>query len=99
MISHTYSYLGALLVRAHAHPRAADRVRPEAGSFLPLIFHIADQIFSFPAVPVAAGRWSWAAGPTAAIAEAIAEERATALWAGSPAMLRVLVAALTGART
>ena len=94
MVSHNYSYLGAYSF-ALTHSRG---VRIEADmrlcSFLPLVFHIADQIMSFPAF-LCGGTLVMGRGPDPAkIASAITKERVTALWGGSPAMLADLVAVL-----
>ncbi|CAB4859468.1 unannotated protein [freshwater metagenome] len=94
MVSHTYSYLGAysfaLTLTRNLHIESELRLI----SFLPLIFHIADQIFSFPAF-LAGGTLIMGRGPDPEnIAAAITRERATALWGGSPAMLSDLVAVL-----
>ncbi len=91
MVSHTYSYLGAysfaLTLTRNLHIESDLRLL----SFLPLIFHIADQIFSIPAF-LAGGTLVMGRGPDpAAIAAAITQERVTALWGGSPAMLTDLV--------
>lgn len=87
MISHTYSYLGGYSF-ALTHSRGT-RIECDLKlvSFLPLIYHIADQIMSFPAFlcggTLVIGRRYDPVG----VARAIAAERATALWAGSPAMI------------
>ena len=91
MVSHTYSYLGAysfaLTLTRNLHVESDLRLV----SFLPLIFHIADQIFSFPAF-LCGGTLIMGRGPDPAkLAAAITRERATALWGGSPAMLTDLV--------
>jgi acyl-CoA synthetase (AMP-forming)/AMP-acid ligase II len=87
MISHTYSYLAGYSF-ALTHTRGVQiECDLKLVSFLPLIYHIADQIMSFPAFlsggTLVIGRKYDPAG----IARAIAGERATALWAGSPAMI------------
>jgi acyl-CoA synthetase (AMP-forming)/AMP-acid ligase II len=94
MLSHNYSHLAgynfALTLSRGLH--IEDELRLCA--FLPLVFHVADQIFSFPAF-LSGGTLIMGRRPdAAAIAAAISRERATALWAGSPAMLQQLAAAL-----
>ena len=94
MVSHTYSYLGAysfaLTLTRNLHIESDLRLV----SFLPLIFHIADQIFSFPAF-LCGGTLVMGRGPDPAkIAAAITREQGTALWGGSPAMLTDLVEVL-----
>lgn len=63
-------------------------------AFLPVIYHVADQVFTFPAFlaggTLVIGRRP-APEPTA---EAISREAVTALWAGSPAMANALAATL-----
>lgn len=91
MVSHTYSYLGAysfaLTLTRNLHVECDLKLL----SFLPLIFHIADQIFSIPAF-LSGGTLVIGRRPDpAAIATAITQERVTALWGGSPAMLAELV--------
>jgi len=97
MVSHNYSYFGAYsfaLTLTRGIPFECDL---KLVAFLPLIYHIADQIFSLPA---------WLCGGTlvigrkhdaAQIARAVAEEDATALWSGSPAMLEELAKELEAA--
>jgi acyl-CoA synthetase (AMP-forming)/AMP-acid ligase II len=94
MVSHTYSYLAAYSF-ALTHTRNLHiECDLKLISFLPLIYHIADQIMSIPAF-LAGGTLIMGRGPDpAAIAGAITREQATALWGGSPAMLTDLVTAL-----
>ena len=94
MISHTYSYLGGYSF-ALTHSRGA-RIECDLKllSFLPLIYHIADQIMSFPAF-LCGGTLIMGRGFDAGqVAAALAGERATALWSGSPAMLGAVARAL-----
>jgi acyl-CoA synthetase (AMP-forming)/AMP-acid ligase II len=94
MISHHYSYFGAFsfaLTLTRGLTFECDLV---LCSFLPLVYHIADQVFSLPAflsggTLVIGRRPHWVE-----IVEAIHEERATALWGGAPAMLEELVRVL-----
>lgn len=97
MVSHNYSYFGAYsfaLTLTRGIPFECDL---KLVAFLPLIYHIADQIFSLPAWlcggTLVIGRKHDAAG----IARAVAEEDATALWSGSPAMLEELAKELEAA--
>jgi acyl-CoA synthetase (AMP-forming)/AMP-acid ligase II len=97
MLSHNYSHLAgynfALTLTRGLH--VEDELRLCA--FLPLVFHVADQIFSFPAF-LSGGTLIIGRRPDPeAIARAVSEERATALWAGSPAMLQSLADALDAA--
>jgi acyl-CoA synthetase (AMP-forming)/AMP-acid ligase II len=97
MVSHSYSYFGAYsfaLTLTRGIPFECDL---KLVAFLPLIYHIADQIFSLPAWlcggTLIVGRKHDAAG----IARAVADEDATALWSGSPAMLEELAKELEAA--
>lgn len=59
-------------------------------TFLPIIYHVADQVFAFPAF-LSGGTLLIGRRPVAeSIAEAISTERITALWGGSPAMVNAL---------
>ena len=64
-------------------------------TFLPIIYHVADQIFTFSAF-LAGGTLILGRRPAPGpIAEAITQERATAVWAGSPAMVNALADVLS----
>jgi acyl-CoA synthetase (AMP-forming)/AMP-acid ligase II len=87
MVSHSYSYLGAYTFALSLTRGLRFECDLKMVTFLPLIFHIADQIFSFPA---------WLCGGTLVmgrrydpdgIARAISDEKVTMWWGGSPAML------------
>jgi acyl-CoA synthetase (AMP-forming)/AMP-acid ligase II len=94
MLSHNYSHLAGynFALTLTRGLRIEDELRLCA--FLPLVFHVADQIFSFPAF-LSGGTLIMGRRPDAgAIAQAVSDERATALWAGSPTMLQQLAAAL-----
>jgi acyl-CoA synthetase (AMP-forming)/AMP-acid ligase II len=94
MLSHNYTHLAAynFALTLTRGVRIEDELRLLAQ--LPLVFHVADQIFAFPAF-VTGGTLIMGRRPDpVATAEAIAEERATALWAGSPAMLGAVAQAL-----
>jgi acyl-CoA synthetase (AMP-forming)/AMP-acid ligase II len=65
------------------------------GTYLPLIYHVGDQPFTYSAF-LAGGTLVMGRRPNPEhIAEMIAEEQVTALWAGSPAMVRALDEVLT----
>jgi acyl-CoA synthetase (AMP-forming)/AMP-acid ligase II len=94
MVSHNYSYLAGYSFALTLTRGLKIECDLRLCAFLPLIFHIADQIFSFPAF-LSGGTLIMGRGPDPVqIATAITKERATALWAGSPAMLTDLVGAL-----
>ncbi|NKQ55455.1 AMP-binding protein [Amycolatopsis sp. K13G38] len=62
-------------------------------TFLPMIYHVGDQIFTFSAF-LAGGSLVLGRRPAPAdVAAAVAEERPTALWAGSPQFVAALTAA------
>ncbi|MCU1628237.1 MAG: Long-chain-fatty-acid--CoA ligase [Pseudonocardia sp.] len=90
MLSHTYAHLAGMnfaLSLSRGLPHEADL---RLVTFLPLIYHIGDVLFPLGAMlaggTVIIGRRP-APGP---VAEALAEERATALWAGSPQFVAAL---------
>lgn len=63
-------------------------------SFLPIVYHVADQIFTLPAF-LSGGRLVIGRRPVPAqIAEAVTGEAVTALWAGSPAMANAFAGVL-----
>lgn len=67
-------------------------------TFLPVIYHVADQIFTFPAF-LSGGTLLIGRRPAPdAIAEAISREGVTALWGGSPAMVNALADTLLANR-
>ncbi|HZO07638.1 MAG TPA: class I adenylate-forming enzyme family protein, partial [Solirubrobacterales bacterium] len=97
MVSHHYSYFGAYSFALTLTRGIRFECDLKLVAFLPLIYHIADQIFSLPA---------WLCGGTliigrkhdpAEIARALSDEQATALWSGSPAMLEELAKELEAA--
>jgi acyl-CoA synthetase (AMP-forming)/AMP-acid ligase II len=94
MVSHNYSYLAAYSFALTLTRGLRIECDLRLCSFLPLIYHIADQIFSFPAF-LSGGTLIMGRGyDPAKIASAVTKERATALWSGSPAMLSDLVGVL-----
>jgi acyl-CoA synthetase (AMP-forming)/AMP-acid ligase II len=94
MISHTYSYLGGYSF-ALTHSRGVQiECDLKLVAFLPLIFHIADQIMSFPAFLCGGTLIMGRTFDPRQMAAAIDRERATSVWGGSPAMIGELVAAL-----
>jgi acyl-CoA synthetase (AMP-forming)/AMP-acid ligase II len=94
MVSHSYSYLAAYSFALTLTRGIRIECDLKLGAFLPLIYHIADQIFSIPAF-LSGGTLVMGRGyDPEQIAAAITQERVTALWSGSPAMLADLVGAL-----
>jgi acyl-coenzyme A synthetase/AMP-(fatty) acid ligase len=95
MISHACSYaagFGFALSLTRGLQLESDL---KVGTYLPLIYHVGDQPFTY-SVFLCGGTLVLGRRPNPEhIAEMIAAERVTALWAGSPAMIRALDAALT----
>jgi acyl-CoA synthetase (AMP-forming)/AMP-acid ligase II len=94
MLSHSYAHMGA-----YAFALSLTRgLRVEADlrlcSFLPVIYHVADQALSLPAF-LAGGSLVIGRGPVPAeMAAAVAREKVTALWGGSPQLVKAFAAAL-----
>jgi acyl-CoA synthetase (AMP-forming)/AMP-acid ligase II len=92
MLSHTYAYMGAYafaLSLTRGVPVEADLV---LCSFLPVIYHVADQCLSLPAF-LSGGRLVIGRRPVPAeMAAAVERERETALWGGSPQLVKALAA-------
>lgn len=98
MLSHTYAHMGsysfALSLTRGLHIESELRLC----SFLPLIYHVADQAFGL--VPLLAGG-SLVIGRRVVpdeMAQAVTRERATALWGGSPQLVKALTQTLLGDR-
>jgi acyl-CoA synthetase (AMP-forming)/AMP-acid ligase II len=95
MISHATSYtagFGFALSLTRGLKLESDL---KVGTYLPLIYHVGDQPFTY-SVFLSGGTLVLGRRPNPGhIAEMIAEERVTALWAGSPAMVRAVDAVFT----
>jgi acyl-CoA synthetase (AMP-forming)/AMP-acid ligase II len=94
MISHTTSYMAALGF-AQSLTRGL-RIENELRlcTYLPMLYHVGDQPFLYSTF-LSAGTLVLGRRPeAAAITHSIAAERVTALWAGSPAMVRAVDAVL-----
>jgi len=94
MISHTSTHMAALNFAVSLTRGLRHECDLRLAVFLPIIYHIGDQIFPFATFlaggSVLIGRRP-APGP---VAEALAAERTTALWAGSPQFVNGLAAEL-----
>src|SRR5947209_1034447 len=94
MLSHSYAHLGAYafaLSLTRGVPVEADLV---LCSFLPVVYHVADQVLSLPAF-LAGGRLVIGRRPVPAdMAAAVEREGVTALWGGSPQLVKAFAAAL-----
>lgn len=87
MVSHTNTYMSAYSFALSITRGVSIENELKVCSFLPIMFHVADQIFAFP-VFLSGG--TFVIGRTLntpALAEAITKEKVTALWSGSPAFL------------
>jgi acyl-CoA synthetase (AMP-forming)/AMP-acid ligase II len=95
LISHACSYMagfGFALSLTRGLRLESDLI---VGTYLPMIYHVGDQPFSY-SVFLSGGTLVLGRKPDPGhIAEMIAQDRVTALWAGSPAMVRAVDAALT----
>jgi acyl-CoA synthetase (AMP-forming)/AMP-acid ligase II len=94
MLSHSYAHMGAYafaLSLTRGVPVEADLV---LCSFLPVIYHVADQALSLPAF-LAGGRLVIAPRPVPGeMAAAVRREQVTALWGGSPQLVKAFAGAL-----
>src|SRR3954464_15713365 len=94
MLSHSYAHMGAYsfaLSLTRGVPIEADLV---LCSFLPVIYHVADQVLSLPAF-LAGGRFVIGRRPgPAEMAGAVAREQVTALWGGSPHLFKASAGAV-----
>jgi acyl-CoA synthetase (AMP-forming)/AMP-acid ligase II len=94
MVSHSSTHLAALNFALSLTRGLRHECDLRLAVFLPLIYHVTDQIFTFSAFlaggSLIVGRRP-APGP---VVQALAAERATAVWAGSPQFVTGLVAEL-----
>nr|WP_222131548.1 AMP-binding protein [Pseudonocardia sp. C8] len=91
MVSHSGSHLAALNFSVSLTRRLPVEAELEVATFLPMIYHVGDQIFTFPAF-LAGGSLVLGRRPVPdQVVAAVAEERPTALWAGSPQFVSALV--------
>src|SRR6201994_629662 len=94
MISHATSYMagfGFALSLTRGLKLESDL---KVGTYLPMIYHVGDQPFTY-SVFLSGGTLVLGRRPNPEhIAEMIAEDKVTALWAGSPAMVRAVEAVL-----
>jgi acyl-CoA synthetase (AMP-forming)/AMP-acid ligase II len=94
MISHNSSHFAAYSFALTLTRGLRLECDLKLATFLPIIYHVADQIFTFPAF-LSGGTLVIGRRPDpAAVAEAISREAVTALWAGSPAMANALAGVL-----
>ncbi|MCU1683028.1 MAG: fadD5 [Amycolatopsis sp.] len=92
MTSHTASHLAALNFAVSLTRGLQVETELKVMTYLPMIYHVGDQIFTLSAF-LAGGSLVLGRRPVAAdVATAIGEERATALWAGSPQFVAAMTA-------
>ncbi|WP_281690169.1 AMP-binding protein [Pseudonocardia thermophila] len=90
MVTHSSTYLAALNFALSLSRGVRHECDLKVATFLPMIYHVGDQIFTFSAF-LSGGSIVLGRKPAPdAVAEAIALERATALWAGSPQFVSAL---------
>jgi acyl-CoA synthetase (AMP-forming)/AMP-acid ligase II len=90
MISHSSSIMGAYSFALTLTRGIHIECDLKLATFLPIIYHVADQVFTLPAF-ISGGTLLIGRRPVAeSIAAAITKEKVTALWAGSPAMVNAL---------
>jgi acyl-CoA synthetase (AMP-forming)/AMP-acid ligase II len=94
MLSHTYAHMGAMSFALSLTRGVRVEADLKLCSFLPIIYHVADEVLSLPAF-LAGGSLVIGRKPDPAqMAAAIAREKVTALWGGSPQLVKALAAAL-----
>jgi acyl-CoA synthetase (AMP-forming)/AMP-acid ligase II len=90
MTSHSASHLAALNFTVSLTRGLPVETELTVATYLPMIYHVGDQIFTFSAF-LAGGSLVLGRRPAAdRVVEMIAEERPTALWAGSPQFVAAL---------
>jgi acyl-CoA synthetase (AMP-forming)/AMP-acid ligase II len=95
LLSHSASYLAALNFALSLTRGIRLECDLRLGVFLPIIYHVGDQIFTLSAF-LAGGSLVIGRKPVPdQVAEAIESERITALWAGSPQFVTALTGVLT----
>jgi acyl-CoA synthetase (AMP-forming)/AMP-acid ligase II len=94
MLSHTYAHMGAMSFALSLTRGLRIEAELKLCAFLPVIYHVADEVLSLPAF-LAGGSLVIGRKPVPAqMAAAIARERVTALWGGSPQLVKALAAEL-----
>lgn len=92
MLSHGASHLAALNFTVSLSRGLRLETGLVVATFLPIVYHVADQIFTFSAF-LAGGRLVLGRRPVPEqVLAAIEQERVTALWAGSPQFVTALAA-------
>jgi acyl-CoA synthetase (AMP-forming)/AMP-acid ligase II len=91
MLSHSYSHLAAMGFALSLTRGLRVERDLKVCSFLPMIYHVGDQVFALSAFFSGGGLLLGRRPEPAAVAAAITSERATALWGGSPQFVDALV--------
>jgi acyl-CoA synthetase (AMP-forming)/AMP-acid ligase II len=99
MISHHSSYFAAYSFSLTLTRGLHLECDLKLAAFLPIIYHVADQIFTFPAFLTGGTLVIGRRPAPAAIAEAISREAVTALWSGTPGMANALAGILQDERS
>ncbi|MCW2701741.1 MAG: fadD5 [Blastococcus sp.] len=94
MLSHSYAHMAAYSFALSLTRGVAIEADLVQCSFLPVIYHVADQILSLPAF-LAGGRLVIGRRPVPdEMAAAIERERVTSMWGGSPQLVKALAASM-----
>ncbi|MCW2636726.1 MAG: Long-chain-fatty-acid--CoA ligase [Blastococcus sp.] len=94
MLSHSYAHMAAYSFALSLTRGVAIEADLVQCSFLPVIYHVADQILSLPAF-LAGGRLVIGRRPSPdEMAAAIEREQVTAMWGGSPQLVKALAASM-----
>jgi acyl-CoA synthetase (AMP-forming)/AMP-acid ligase II len=94
MLSHSYAHMSAYAFALSLTRGVAIEADLVQCSFLPVIYHVADQILSLPAF-LAGGRLVIGRRPVPdEMAAAIEREQVTSMWGGSPQLVKALAAAM-----
>lgn len=97
MLSHGYGHLAGMSFALMLTRGLRSERELRLCTFLPMIYHVGDQIFLLSTL-LTGGTFIVGRRPDPRqVAEAVSAERATAIWAGSPAMLRALVEVIDAA--
>jgi acyl-CoA synthetase (AMP-forming)/AMP-acid ligase II len=94
MLSHSYAHMGGYSFALSLTRGLRIEADLRLCSFLPVIYHVADQVLSLPAF-LAGGSLMIGRRPVPGeMAAAVAQEKVTALWGGSPQLVKAFAAAL-----
>jgi acyl-CoA synthetase (AMP-forming)/AMP-acid ligase II len=94
MLSHSYAYMGAMSFALSLTRGVRIEADLKLCAFLPVIYHVADEVLSLPAFLTGGSLVIGRKPVPGEMAAAIARERVTALWGGSPQLVKALAAEL-----